>query len=418
MVDSSKPSEKKSTKKTTKKSTSVSPKIPENPSENMNLDKSSEKTTETIVEKQVITNKQAIGSANSKKTENIGSNLSNIQKQHILKSSIPEKKHPIEQKSSEFSYLPSKQTNEIPQQKKELVTEKIPNKPTTKPESKPPNISEKKTTGNQASSPELSPLLKKLNELKARQLARAGSFPSNQQKYSGSNEDVKPELGGPISPKKVEKPAEMVLDRATEDKLIRLKSTVESDPKNKKGWIEYGNLCLEIKKYSEAAKAGSKAYDIIDKDSESSLRALYIMKEAYTNLKDNEKLLKTLAQIVPFNPSDTQSAVQLIEGYIKIGKASYIIRFLDKIQKIFPDKKQLYKWYALGWRDSESYSTEAYYLKLLLEMDPNDKETLIALAKSYEDSKSFDQALEIYQKLGNKQKIAELSLKKKNKDLT
>lgn len=413
MVDSAKPSEKKSTKKTTKKSTSDSTKIHEQPSENLYLEKSGKKPVQPIAEKQVQSSKQVAASSKFQKTENIGSKPASIQKQPVIKSSIAEKKNVIEQKPAELNKPIKKQSDDIISQKKETSSVKIPSKPIPKPESKPSAISEKLPAGNQASAPELSPLMKKLNELKARQLAHAGSLPSSLSKYSTTTEDAKPELGGPIPSKKIEKPSEPVMDRATEDKLVRLKSSIESNPKNKKGWIEYANFCLEIKKFSEAARAGSKAYDIIDTDSESSLRALYIMKEAYISLKDNEKLLKTLAQIVPFNPSDTQSAVQLIEGYIKSGKASYIIRFLDKMQKTYPDKKQLYKWYALGWRDAESYSTEAYYLKLILEMDPNDKETLLALAKSYEASKSFDQAIEIYQKLGNKQKLTELSQKKK-----
>lgn len=194
---------------------------------------------------------------------------------------------------------------------------------------------------------------------------------------------------------------------------IEFKKALDGDDEYKPALTGLARSLEKQGKHAEAAETINKAQRLnpddvaIIKQSAEVLLSANFLPAAY----------EKISRLWEINKDDPQTISLLGQYYISKGDESKIEGCFDKIQKVAPDYKDVYRDWGMRYIQKGDSRKAEQYLKTAIRQNPKDAESMMYLGEVYESQKRPEDALAMYKQASHADSFNELS-KKETKKLT
>lgn len=118
-----------------------------------------------------------------------------------------------------------------------------------------------------------------------------------------------------------------------------------------------------------------------------------------------------ISRLWEINPNDPQTISLLAQYYIGKGDEGKVENCFDKIQRVAPDYKDIYRDWGTRYIQKGDTQKAEQYLKTAIQQNPKDAESMMYLGEIYESTKRPEDALSMYKKASHADIFNEFSKK-------
>lgn len=122
-----------------------------------------------------------------------------------------------------------------------------------------------------------------------------------------------------------------------------------------------------------------------------------------------------ISRLWEINPNDPQTISLLAQYYIGKGDEGKVENCFDKIQRVAPDYKDIYRDWGTRYIQKGDTQKAEQYLKTAIQQNPKDAESMMYLGEIYESTKRPEDALAMYKKASHADIFNEFSKKEASK---
>lgn len=122
-----------------------------------------------------------------------------------------------------------------------------------------------------------------------------------------------------------------------------------------------------------------------------------------------------ISRLWEINPNDPQTISLLAQYYIGKGDEGKVENCFDKIQRVAPDYKDIYRDWGTRYIQKGDTQKAEQYLKTAIQQNPKDAESMMYLGEIYESTKRPEDALAMYKKASRADIFNEFSKKEAEK---
>ncbi len=122
-----------------------------------------------------------------------------------------------------------------------------------------------------------------------------------------------------------------------------------------------------------------------------------------------------ISRLWEINPNDPQTISLLAQYYIGKGDEGKVENCFDKIQRVAPDYKDIYRDWGTRYIQKGDTQKAEQYLKTAIQQNPKDAESMMYLGEIYESTKRPEDALSMYKKASHADIFNEFSKKEAEK---
>ena len=122
-----------------------------------------------------------------------------------------------------------------------------------------------------------------------------------------------------------------------------------------------------------------------------------------------------ISRLWEINPNDPQTISLLAQYYIGKGDEGKVENCFDKIQRVAPDYKDIYRDWGTRYIQKGDTQKAEQYLKTAIQQNPKDAESMMYLGEIYESTKRPEDALAMYKKASHADIFNEFSKKEAEK---